>query len=559
MSKNPKKCILIGILLISFLTPYFVVNVNGSKGPGTELPQDQSFSKEDYIPILEEKSQGLGNITIMHVAFDEEGFFNNSQLYPNLEDDLTSGALNVTYNQTSYIETVSVAQYDNLNQSISESNKITVLLNESIGVKYNNSIAGAEGYLIYGLRLSPITIKEVYLQNQSIGIVKLAEGQYSIDTANFLIFNYLDYFQTNQNDFSIYILYEYDLYVGQWGLGQDPAQTFLIKNQEESFTPSFTYNFTISGSEYNRSINDIVPAYNLKLNIELNLPDKEQLFDQSLWVNNVEVDDFLNIDNSINFSSYADFSEIMVKFNANFTIQFENPVDFSWAIDRLVESSDIRERIYFPKIISGPDHIFLENLYIFESTITIDQVTSNSSLFGRSVNVFDANVSVIQEVLEKSLIFTKNSVKKKGLRIVLPFIIKGETVPFNIKYKTSNDLRLIITDDIRMPLTGMRIELYYFERPYGTYISNEFDQPMAPAFSDQNGEVIIKNVPNGIYTLRVFQNNQVLLETQVSSLKDVNYITTDIFHFPIVILVFTIIYGTFFLIGIIFYLKNRRS
>ena len=263
--------------------------------------------------------------------------------------------------------------------------------------------------------------------------------------------------------------------------------------------------------------------------------------------------------NSINFSSYADYSNITVQFNANFTVRFEDPVDFSWAIDRLVDLSDIRERIYFPKLVAGPDHIFLENLYIFENTITIDEVTSNSSLFNRKVNIFDANVSVIQEVLGKSLIFTKNSVKKKGLKVVLPYMIKGETVPFNIKYKASHNLRMIITDNIRMPLTGMKIELFYYDKPYGSYISNELVLPMAPAFSDQNGEVTIKNVPNGIYQLKVFENDRVLLETKVSSLENVNYVTTDVFHFPIIILIFSIFYGIFLLIGIMIYLKNRRS
>jgi hypothetical protein len=560
MSKNPMKYFIIGILLISFVIPYFEVSVNGSRGSSTEIPQYQSFSKEDYTSILEEKSQGLGNITLTDVAFNEKGFFNNSQLHPDLEDDLTTGSLNMTYMKTDYLETVSVAQYDNLDSSIPESKKIKILLNESVRIAYNHSIIGSEGYLIYGLRLSPVTIKEIYVQNQSIDpIIKLSEGQYSIDSANFLNFDYYDYFQIDQNNFSMYILYEYNLNIGQWILVQDPEEDFLLKQQEESFIPTFTYNFTISGSEYNKTLGEIIPAYNLKMNLELNLPDKDQLLGQSLWINDLEIEDFLNTDNVVNFSCYADYSEVKVQFNANFTIQFQDPVDYSWAIDRLVDLSDVRERIYFPKLISGPDHIFLENLYIFENTITIGQVTSNSSLFDRQVNVFDANVSIIQEALEKSLIFTKNSIKKKGLRVILPFIIKGETVPFTIKYKASNDLRLIITDGIHMPLTGMKIELYYFEKPYGTYISNELVQPMAPAFSDQNGEVLIKNVPNGNYHLKVFQNNQVLLETEVSALEDVNYITTDIFHFPIIIMIFSIIYGMILLIGLVIYLKNRRS
>ena len=560
MTENNKKWILVCIFLITFIIPFLTCGFTTSKSPNVEIPNIQAFSKEDYTPILEEKSQALGNITITDVLFNDKGFYNNSQLHPDLQDDLSTGALEMDYKKTDLIETVRVAQYDNLDDSIVESKKIKVLLNESISIEYDISVIGSERYLIYGLSLSPVTIKEVYIHNQtSDPIIKLTDTQYSIDDANFMNFKYYKYFQMDKNNFSIYILYEYEINIRNWILVQDSEQELVLNNQQQSFNPTFTYNFTFSGRKYNKTLDETIPAYNFKATLGLNLPDKEVLSDYSLWNDDNEIEDFLEADNQINFTAYADDSKIKVNFKANFTIKFEDPLDYSWAIDRLAEQSDIRERIYFPTLISGPTHIFIKNVKIFEKTITIDQVLKNSSLFDRSVGFFDANVSIIQENLENSLIFTEQSVKKQGLRIILPYMIKGESVPFIIKYRATNDLRLIITDNIRMPLEGIKVELLYYDKLYGTYISNDLVQPMAPAFSNEHGEITIYNVPNGFYQLRVYRNNQLLLETEVSSFSDVNYIATDIFHFPIVILIFITLYSSIFLIGLIFYLKNKRK
>ena len=107
-------------------------------------------------------------------------------------------------------------------------------------------------------------------------------------------------------------------------------------------------------------------------------------------------------------------------------IRFINPVSETWAIDRLVSMRNIRERIYFPSLISGPKRIIVNYLMIYEPTITLDQVISNTSLFERDVQYFDLNVSTIEEEFKHSLIFTKNAVKKQGLKIIIPYMIRGE-------------------------------------------------------------------------------------------------------------------------------------
>ena len=549
------------LLLIPILTSHILKDNKIYRNYHTtqELPNPLAFSIEDYEPILEDGSQNLGNITISNLLFDEKGFYNNSVKYPDLQDDFSTGALRMAYQNTSYLYTTLSARYDNLDQT-TFNDKITVVLNESISVEYNYSKSGAEGYLIYGFRLSPILVKEVFIHNQSTDpIEKLNENQYSIDSSNFISFNYYDYFQVDENNFTIYIKYEYNLEINNWDLNQI-STNHIIRTQEKSFSPRFIYNFTFGGLKWNDTSNSIrIPAYNLKAFLEVNLPDKEVLFNHSLVVSDLEISNYLGSSNIINLTSYAEYTAIQIQFSANFTLRFENPLDFSWAIDRLIENRDIRERIYFPSLISGPDRIILRYITLVETTITLDQVVSNNSVFERPVSYFDANVSIIQEDLENSLIFTKNSIKKKGLKIFLPYLVKGETDPFILKYKATKDLRVIITDNINMPLTGVKLELLYFDQLYGTYISNDLVQPMAPAFTNENGEIIISNVPNGIYSARIYLNDQLLLEAEVTPFQDINYITTNIFHFPSVILVFGSFFGIIILIGFIYHLKNRSK
>lgn len=553
--------ILFILLLIPILTSYIFEDNKFYRIDHTtqEMPNSLAFSIEDYEPILEDGSQNLGNITVSNLLFDEKGFYNNSVRYPDLQDDFITGALKMAYQNTSYLYTTLSARYDNLDQS-TYNDKITVVLNESISVEYNYSKSGAEGFLIYGFRLSPILVKEIYIHNQSTDpIEKLEENQYSIDSSNFINFNYYDYFQVDENNFTIYIKYEYNLTINNWLLDQI-SKTHVIKTQEKSFSPRFEYYFTFGGFKWNEtSTSTKVPAYNLKAFLEVNLPDKEVLYNHSLKVSGLEVSNYLGSNNLINLTSYAEYEPIEIQFTANFTLRFENPLDFSWAIDRLIENRDVRERIYFPSVISGPDRIIIRYITLFETTITLDQVMSNYSIFERPVSYFDANVSIIQDDLENSLIFTKNSIKKKGLRIILPYLVKGETNPFIIKYKATKDLRLIITDNINMPLTGVRLELFYFNKLYGTYISNELVLPMAPAFTNENGEIIISNVPNGIYRARIYLDDQLLLETEVTTFQDINYIATNIVHFPSVILVFSSLFGIIILIGFIYHLKNRNK
>ncbi|NVM44206.1 MAG: carboxypeptidase regulatory-like domain-containing protein [Candidatus Lokiarchaeota archaeon] len=568
MDNKFKKITIISILFIISLVPIVFMGEtfhnntleNNKQTIDTNL-NTNLFSTDDYVPILDAPLQGLGNISISKLTFDQEGFINESGEYPNLVDDLSSGALNITYLGTNYLETVEIAQFNNLDDSLPQSNKITVLLNESISVQYNSSINNAEGYMIYNMLLFPRTLKHVFIQNQSDpDIVELTEEDYSIDSHDFLKFNFENYFRTDFHNFSMYFIFEYDLLIQGWELSQKSEETLTITQQEQTFSPSFYYNFTATGTKSTGNWTGISTtlADNLVVELIIDPLDKELFYEHTLKINDQNIIDFLVPDKRINVTMSADAKLFSLDFKANFTLRFENPVDYSWAIDRLYGDRNIRQRIYFPALIAGPEHIFLSDVILIEKTIISDQVIKNSSVFERILNYFDVIEFVTQETIENSLIFTDNAVKTQGLKIVIPYLILGEINPFSINYDATNDLKIIITDNTRMPLVGYRVELIYYGKKYGTYISNDLNQPMAKTYSDENGLALIENVPNGNYSVRIYQGNTLISETLINTFREVNYFITDIPHFPLWILIFGGISGLIFLIGLVFYFNYMK-
>ena len=170
MDNNYKKITIVTILIFSALVPIILLDDNikyntlDYKDNYFDVdPNANLFSDEEYVPLLDEPLQGLGNITITKFTFNEEGFFNQSEEYPNLVDDLSSGALNITYQGTKYLETIEIAQFNNLDESVLESDKIMVSINESISIQYNSSIENSEGFLIYNPRLFPRSLKQVFV------------------------------------------------------------------------------------------------------------------------------------------------------------------------------------------------------------------------------------------------------------------------------------------------------------------------------------------------------------------------------------------------------------
>ncbi len=558
-------------ILLNILIPVLSTGLNNTASTNfvnnsyeERVLKTQGFSKDDYKPILDEEKQALGDINITDLNFDEIGINSTNDMNSNYIEDLSSGSLKMTYIETSFNRTLKKAQVDNLDENITEYRKITVLLNESISVEYNQS---TEGYLYYAPKLTPFLDAQLWVENDTgLPLQEVKEGNYSfvkigIININFLRFNYKDYFTYNSLNFTMHLLWEYNITIENWKLTQDIDQELLLDDEEDNIiNPNFNYNFKIAGNRYNKYGNATILADNLEVNLTINLPDKELLRNIKFKINSDNQNKFLTTDNSIFISKdlvIANGSLIEIDFYASYRILFVDPVKDTWAIDRLVEDTDIRERIYFPYIYSGPERIYIKYVNIIENTVSFGQVISTSSLFGRSVSYDEVNITEFEEDIKNSLIFSENTTKKAGIKLTLPYLIKGETCPITIKYETDLDLRIKVTDSIRLPIAGLDVKIYYYGELYGTYISNEKNQPIGTTITDENGEVFVKNVPNGNYTIKIYQGEILIKEAEVSAYIEMNFVITPIIHFPFVIMILGSIYGLIFGIGYFIYRKQK--
>ncbi|KKN00361.1 hypothetical protein LCGC14_1138520 [marine sediment metagenome] len=547
------------LIIFNIMVPSLIGSINFGSNSNTFTsydfnthPNPSDFSTYNITQILSEEKYALGNIIVNDINFGadlENGIYVYNTTYSDLWEDYASGALNIIDSDLSFIETIEPAVQDNLNEKVKDRSLITVKINESVGVRFNNP---QEGYLIYHTRLFPSRLSEFFVDDGT-GVDELdSETDYTIDDDGFIVFNYSSHFQPGPiPNFFMYLIWEYDIEVDTWRLSQETKPTLNMKENEVNLTIDYNYYFVLNGKKLDDNINTpSVFANDTYFSLTVDLPDKNSLSNHVLELNNesVVITDHLTANKSINIFLADSFSGNQSMFSLNFTtvftIKFINPVGETWAIDRLFAKRNYRERVYFPSIVSGPKHIILKFLSIYEPTIYYEQVISATSLFERDVAFFETNTSVTG---------------RQGINITIPYLIKGETCPFMIKYETSQILRIVITDNIKMPITGASIEVYYYGQKFGTYVSTNQSQPIGLTKSNENGEILLRYVPHGNYSIKVFFRGYLIKESDASTYKDVNYIYTNIPHFPLLVLIFGIINVCILIIGVFFYLKYKNK
>ena len=565
MRKNTNNLtVFFGIILVFtlFISNYSSFNVTGNNvfnynaDDNNNILSTQDFSKDDFSSILKEEKNSLGNVSILDISYNKTGFYNSSY-FSDLYEEYDSSALKVTYLSSDFMETTEKASQNFLNNEYTQNLNIFIKLNDTIEVNFNDSADpdpnGLEGYVIYVPRLGMEEVLEVYIND-----TKINEEQYSIKQ-NFLYFHYFEYYNYvyTKETFIMNIIYTYKVILNNWEIYQTDTNNLDLDKSSQEFTSIYNYSFTLQGNEYK----DYGPttgtalAEDLVVSLNISLYDRDYLNDFNIEINEEQIEDlsgYVDVNKNVYINLTDNFqcnnSEFSLEFETNFTIKFLDPVDKTWAIDRLVNGRYIRERIYFPSVISGPDHLLFKFSF-FESTILFDDLQSSYSLFGRSYDIIDVNE-------------TEDSPIDTGIKIITPSLIKGETAsPLSIQYYTDKTVRLIITDNINMPIWDISVKVYYYDSPFGTYISNNRTQPISPLIPNENGEIVLNCIPLGEYNIEIYQKGSLIDITFLNITtfgEEIYYIHTNIFQFPIVILVFGLSSFCLFSIGFIIYLKNKK-
>jgi len=495
----------------------------------------------DYEPVLSEKLHDLGNISIINMDTQDQGFLYRNIEYGNIKNDLDSGDLIAQDFDLIFSNTVRPARFNNTDIRDRFEN-IIVKFNISIIFDYNSS---ASGLLMYQTNLHPTNLLDAYL-NETL----LPKENYTIDSKNAFIYNYREQHIAKNGTLRFIFIYDYWLSIESWNINQDLNQNLNMINKTQIQSVNFTYGFNIEGL-IKTSQGYSILAENLTLDFLFCIEDSIKLynFEYSIGNESKDINAHKNPQNWFNGSCPANQTIISLKFTTDFIISFNNVCYDFWAIDRLVMSDNIRERIYLLEILDGPIGIYLEGIQFIESNIYYSQFRKTNTNFERVANVIDLNTTEGGGLSPRL-----------GLNVISSYFIKNEVLAVIVEYQTTEFLSVVVTDHIKAPLAGMILKFYFFNQTYGTFISLVKSQPIPQKITNYAGQVLLYNVPIGVYSIEVYNSlGQFIMNGTADTSITLNYIDTTVIHFPTWIIIFSIFYSIILGLGAWIYIKNKNQ
>ncbi|MHA1716408.1 MAG: hypothetical protein ACTSXP_12260 [Promethearchaeota archaeon] len=201
-------------------------------------------------------------------------------------------------------------------------------------------------------------------------------------------------------------------------------------------------------------------------------------------------------------------STLNITFGINYTIRFTDMYSISkkWAEDRLVQGTDNRVRKYHIEITEGAEHYLVEKIY-FNITEMKFKNAADLGLKSHSYPVTGTNLrnntySVFDPAIEDIVL------KENGTKFEISRLKKGIKVSVSFLYNASYNISLRILDEVKNPLAGAEVILYYEGVRFGPKM-NETSQLNYPIqVSDQYGYVHYNYLPMGNFEARVSFNGK---------------------------------------------------
>jgi len=343
--------------------------------------------------------------------------------------------------------------------------------------------------------------------------------------------------------------YSYSLPINFWQIIQNGTSPIFLPNQTNTFTQVFYETFEIndptlapSNLIFNATLS-YIPAYTNKVKYI------------SMWAKDVSqtsygqfTNFYTSIDTRINNITWISnaSSDYQIYYSANFTVKFEKVLVFPFAVDRLAQFGNVRERSYFVNVTAGPAGLCIENYFFNDTTLSFLDITDNSTYFGRSLLVFWNNLTLNDQSVNQ------------GVTLVGGYLAPGETDVLSVTYTASASLSIVVTDQTQTPISGAQVQLFWYNMTYGTYLRRDLNLTMAPKLSDSTGDVSYPSVPAyGNYSIVVQYLGNTYGPYNVYTNQSVNLVTTMIPHLPVWVISYASFSAVIFVIGYWRYRKFR--
>jgi hypothetical protein len=540
----------------------------------TPMPSSYTVSGTPLNEIKEEYANGLGEVEVTDLEVLGWAFYYFSY-----------DAQNITWapQQVQYIKTVKPASAEVASESGSgfRWSNISILMNDTVEWKFNST---PKDYVIgYRPHLWPVSPKNIYLNGTRLDP---SEYFYFYDGDDGFFYNFYENYdeiiiQNGQSRGTLMMTYEYEAFlpVSDWQVHCAGPDKYL-SNSTQTITHRFNYNLTLGKSNIHT---------NLTARFKITMPDAGKI--KNLVVDNIDgkteaimfterdysgnkiyerEDKILYLIANISVTSF-EVHTISAHFDADFIVSFIDTVEFNWCEDRLVNGTTTRERDYKITILDGPSELALTNIWLNETQIWFPEVlrTDNvESRLGRGINIVNMNKSVfspntlpLDNLPEEERPVYVDGISIIGVKSTNRFYLyKGEVDIITVRYRAIRTLSLVILDSIRTPLPGYQARIYMKNTTYGSRVSLNSPIPYPIREANNNGQIDIRNVPNANFTIEIFDRRGNFVQNlTANSTTPINFLVTNVVHFPTTILVISGVSIAFILIGIIIFRRNTPS
>jgi hypothetical protein len=502
--------------------------------------------ESSYIPINPTGHAPIGNITLISIT--KLGVAQTAIL----ASAIAENRISFTYLGYKFLGVQKVASNETMNWA-SNQGYMTIRVNETARFIYWYNYTQKEVSLISELKGG--IIREVTVNGTQIPLE-------NITTFNGgFFYNFSDYYKLNRNGtLNMGFVFDYNLTISNWLLSQHDMTSLLGKTY-------LTKKSQIIDAYYNYSLSPGASGLNMTGKFIINLPDVTKLnqtsINMSIYSGDIHSPSISSYytsytkhaNYSIEFTDNANGTKYAINFKTNFTIEFKNPAEPNlWSRESLYQNRDIRKREYELKIVEGPSTIPVSLFYFNESTIPYDDGIILTSELGRPVSNMNMNyTSSAAGPVGTTFQFVKISETNYY------YLVYGETDRISLYYKSKYTLNLVIADKAQIPIQNVKLVVYYQDVPYGSVITSTEVYQLAPQYTDSLGQVVINEVPYGNFTLGVYYYNNFIQNISASSSISLNFLVTEIPHFPTWIIIYASISLVFVLSGLKIYKKNSRS
>nr|MDO8087424.1 hypothetical protein [Candidatus Sigynarchaeum springense] len=345
--------------------------------------------------------------------------------------------------------------------------------------------------------------------------------------------------------------YTIKLVTSEWSMATKAGSNFRIEGNQSTRSANLTLGFRIAGPEgvnvtfhYKPSDDACTGTFQFYQDtVRLAQPEKEA----EGW----RVPRTGTVD--LNSTGVA----FKIEFNYSATVGFVEQHAGKWNSDGIASRLNTRTRTYKLAVLSGPKTLLVEKVEFTANDVAYASVylITRKVIPSSSITLMDDTYTYYDTILEKEV------TKSNGTKVIVGRIQKTNgTVAASFNYNASYSVSLRVLDELRNPLPGAEVTLYFHGIRFGPLMSLNKTYLQPVKIANSFGSVFYDYLPEGNYSVEVrFQGHVKTHEfTLYGATKSISIeIITGVPYQPWILISWIAIFGLLCILGIALF-KQRR-